>query len=297
MIKQLAGMVVVLLCLAWAPAHSSAGSGKGLKPFANDQEFSELMEKWKRKTAQRREVAAKAMPPPPAPAMAAPVAEAKSMASTAGTAQSITNVQTQGVDEGDIVKQQGGYLIVLRRGRLFTIRIGGDTLEPVSTVNAYAPDVDPSGTWYDEMLVADRTIVVIGYSYARGGTEIGLFDLDARGQIAYRATYHMRSDDYYSSRNYASRLIGRQLIFYSPLYLDLYAPDPFAGFPALRRWHEGATPADFRRILPANRIYRSAANFNIDEGAVLHTVSICDLDAPTMECRSTAVLGPAGRVF
>jgi hypothetical protein len=292
MIKQFAGTVVLLLCLAWAPAPSFAGSGKGLKPFANDQEFSELMAKWKRKTAQRREVAAKPAPPPPA--MAAPVAAEKSMAAAA---DSITNVQTQGVDEGDIVKQQGDYLIVLRRGRLFTVRIGGDTLEPVSTVNAYAPDVDPSGTWYDEMLVADRSIVVIGYSYARGGTEISLFDLDARGRIAYRATYHMRSNDYYSSRNYASRLIGHQLIFYSPLYLSPYAPDPFANFPALRRWHTGATPADFQRILPANRVYRSAGDLDFDGGAALHTVSICDLDAPTMECHSTAVLGPAGRVF
>ena len=193
MIKQLAGMVVVLLCLAWAPAQSVAGSGKGLKPFANDQEFSELMAKWKRKTAQRREMSAKPAPPP-APMAAAPMTAAKSVGAVAA-AESITNVQTQGVDEGDIVKQQGDYLIVLRRGRLFTIRIGGDALEPVSTVNAYAPDVDPAGTWYDEMLVAERTIVVIGYSYARGGTEIGLFDLDARGRIAYRATYHMRSND------------------------------------------------------------------------------------------------------
>ena len=216
---------------------------------------------------------------------------------SAGKSKSITNVQTEGVDEGDIVKQHGDFLIVLRRGRLFTIRIGSDNLQPVSAVNAYAPDADPAGTWYDEMLIADGRIVVIGYSYARGGTEIGLFDLDEHGRIAYRATYQMRSNDYYSSRNYASRLIGHTLIFYSPMTVNVDASDPSTFLPALRRWHRGATPADFHRILPATRIYRSGSDFDIDEGIALHSVSICDLDAPTMQCHSTAVLGPSGRVF
>ena len=39
---------------------------------------------------------------------------------------SITNAQHSGVDEGDIVKQHGDHLVVLRRGRLFTIDISGN---------------------------------------------------------------------------------------------------------------------------------------------------------------------------
>src|SRR5947209_7072857 len=38
----------------------------------------------------------------------------------ASEAQSVTNVQHTGIDEGDIVKAHGEHLIVLRRGRLFT---------------------------------------------------------------------------------------------------------------------------------------------------------------------------------
>jgi hypothetical protein len=112
--------------------------------------------------------------------------------------------------------------------------------------------MDPGGTWYDEMLVSGDTIVVIGFSYQRGGTEVGLFNIDPAGQISYRSTYHLRSNDYYSSRNYASRLIGSKLIFYSPLYLSPYLEDPFASFPAVRRWHKGATPQEFRRIRFSN---------------------------------------------
>ena len=35
------------------------------------------------------------------------------------------------------------------------------------------------------------------------------------GSLAYRATHHLKSHDYYSSRNYASRLVGSKLVFYT----------------------------------------------------------------------------------
>ena len=96
------------------------------------------------------------------------------------------------------------------------------------------------GTWYDEMLVSEDTIAVIGYSYERGGTEIGLFKIDEAGHLRYRSTYHLRSNDYYSSRNYASRLIGNKLIFYTPLYLYPGAEDPFQNFPGCSQMAQGS---------------------------------------------------------
>src|SRR5262249_26962218 len=98
--------------------------------------------------------------------------------------ESITNVQHAGVDEGGIVKLHGNQLVVLRRGRLFTVSIAGDALDPISSVDAFGPDINPSGTWYDEMLVSDDTVAVIGYSYQRGGTEVGLFHIDRHGNLA-----------------------------------------------------------------------------------------------------------------
>src|SRR4051812_6527242 len=54
-----------------------------------------------------------------------------------GEAESVTNTQTAGVDEGGIVKVHGDYLVMLRRGRLFTVSVAGGGLAPVSAVNAY----------------------------------------------------------------------------------------------------------------------------------------------------------------
>lgn len=219
--------------------------------------------------------------------------------SAAENTDSVTNVQHAGVDEGGIVKVHGDHLVVLRRGRLFTVAIGDGSLKPISAVDAFAPDIDPEDTWYDEMLISGDTVVVIGYSYERGGTEVGLFDIERNGVLRYRSTYHLRSNDYYSSRNYSSRLIGSKLIFYTPLYISSEAEDPLAAFPAIRKWRKGTKETEFQRIIPATRVYRpvqrqtASASF----GTALHTVTICDLAQGTMACKATAVIGPPGRVF
>jgi hypothetical protein len=210
--------------------------------------------------------------------------------------ESVTNAQHAGVDEGGIVKIHGDHLVVLRRGRLFTIAIGDGALKPISTVDAFGPDIDPRHAWYDEMLVSDDTIAVIGYSYERGGTEVGLFNIDKQGSLSYRSTHHLRSNDYYSSRNYASRLIGNKLIFYTPLHLNPAAEDPFQSLPAVRKWRKGAGKDDFQRIASPTRIYRAERPLN-GFGLALHTVTVCDLSNGGFTCEATGVIGPAGRVF
>ena len=263
---------------------------KTMKAFASDQElvryFKELAEKYKR---ENRAVAGNmAYDSAPATKLAAPESE---------PSESVTNTQHAGVDEGGIVKVHGDHLVVLRRGRLFTVAIGDEALKPISSVDAFAPDINPSSTWYDEMLVSGNTVVVIGYSYGRGGTEVGLFDITADGKLSYRSTYHLRSNDYYSSRNYASRLIGSKLIFYAPQYLYAGAEDPFESFPAVRKWHEGATAKEFQRITPATRVYRPETDITTGYGMALHTVTVCDLAKGGFDCQATAVIGPPGHVF
>ncbi len=212
-------------------------------------------------------------------------------------AESVTNTQHAGVDEGGIVKVHGNHLVVLRRGRLFTVAIGDNALKPISSVDAFGPEMNPSGTWYDEMLVSDNTVVVIGYSYERGGTEVGLFAIDSDGRLAYRSTYHLRSNDYYSSRNYASRLIGNKLIFYAPQFFYAGYEDPLQAFPAVRKWHKGATASEFQRIVPATRVYRPETSFDDSYGTALHTVTVCDLANGSFDCNATSVIGPPGHVF
>jgi hypothetical protein len=104
----------------------------------------------------------------------------------------------------------------------------------------------------------------------------------------------LRSNDYYSSRNYASRIIGNKLIFYTPSYLSWWGQDPLATFPAVRRWHKGVSDGEFQRILAPTNIYRPVDGFGAQ---ALHTVTVCDLASRDMTCKGTAVMGPPGRVF
>ncbi|MCZ7678188.1 MAG: beta-propeller domain-containing protein [Sandaracinaceae bacterium] len=224
--------------------------------------------------------------------LVAPAAEESAEpAPSPGGDESITNTQEAGVDEGGIVKAHGEHLVVLRRGRLFSARLGEDgQLAPLSMVSVVP--FGASGGWYDEMLIHGDTIIVVGFNYEESGTEIGLFDIDAGGAITRRSTHYLRSDDYYSSRNYASRLVGDTLLFYMPLALaHLDGGDQVRlGLPATR----DRGRAEWRTIIEATQIHRPV---QATLHPTLHTVVACDLRQPGLRCVAQGVLGPAGRTF
>lgn len=282
--------LLILATILPLNAATAAPPKKKMKSFQSEREmeryFREIGEKARRERRKRAEETVAVLSS----------SETVMVTSVQGT-ESVTNTQHAGVDEGGIVKLHGDHLVILRRGRLFTVAIGDGALRAVSSIDAFGPEIEPEHTWYDEMLVSGDTVVVIGYSYKRSGTEVGLFNIDAAGRLSYRSTYHLRSNDYYSSRNYASRLIGTKLIFYTPLFFDTEKEDPFESFPAVRRWHKGASNDEFRRIVSAKRVYRPEAGLNITDGLFLHTVTICDLAYGGFNCEATTVTGPAGHVF
>src|SRR5439155_9226923 len=131
---------------------------KSLKPFRSEAELSSFLTELKKKAVSRSGAVASNSAASPAPMTdSASKTESKS-AGLAKDGESITNNQHAGVDEGGIVKLHGDYLVVLRRGRLFTVAVGDDELRPVSVADAFGGEIDPNGTWYDEMLVSGNTV-------------------------------------------------------------------------------------------------------------------------------------------
>ena len=220
--------------------------------------------------------------------------------SDTGGDESITNNQEGGVDEGDIVKAAGDFLIILRRGRLFAVRHTveeHEVLVPIYQVDAF-PDGFNRGTWYDELLVHGDRIVVVGFSYDLGATELGLFTLHDDGRIEHDDTFFVRSNDYYSSRNYASRLIDDKLIFYMPYYLidewGVLGMRERHTLPAMRRWVQGDEITDWEEILDETDVVRPVQPTS---SPTLHTVVQCDLEARELDCSARAVIGPYARSF
>ena len=168
-----------------------------LQAFKSEQELADLLRRWadehrRRVEEQNRRRNETRMQAGHALGQLSAAAPGYAVASADGAAsESVTNMQHAGVDEGGIVKLHGEHLVVLRRGRLFTINVRDKNLRPVSTVDAYGDGINPQGAWYDEMLLSGNTIIVIGYSYQRGGIEVGFFDMAraARSNTARPITY------------------------------------------------------------------------------------------------------------
>src|SRR5690348_6627384 len=134
--------------------------------------------------------------PPPPPVAASPAAESAAQADSImvtgsrASSDKITNTQESDVDEGGIVKKRGDLLVILRRGRLFTVSIAGGQMRTVDHINAFPPGITGGGDWYDEMLISGDRVIVIGYSYARGGTEVNRFRLSPDGHLRFEDAYH-----------------------------------------------------------------------------------------------------------
>ncbi|HEX4846660.1 MAG TPA: beta-propeller domain-containing protein, partial [Novosphingobium sp.] len=298
------GVVLVAALIGFVPAEPALAKREAMPSVGSDAQLKRLI----RRTVMVEDgLMAEAGGPPPVPAppapppMAAPapmVVSGRAAPPPAPGAEGITNVQTQGIDEGGIVKQRGRNLIVLRRGRLFSIDTEAGGLKLIDTIDAFPPFNGRGGAWYDEMLVSGDWVIVIGYNYARGGTEINRFKLDRLGRFTLVDTYHLRSDDYYSAENYASRLVGNRLVVYAPLPINMR--DPLGSLPGMRRWSaENGAKGGFTRIALARDIHVPDLLLNLKRAnlTTYHAVTTCNLTAPVMDCKAQVVLGSYSRTF
>lgn len=202
-----------------------------------------------------------------------------------GEGISVTNVQEEAVDEGGIVKVARGHLVVLRRGRLFSIKIGDDALEPVDSIEV-GMDFEPL-VWNDEFLVAGSELLVITYSYMNRATQISRFEIGPDGHLEHHVTDYLRSGSDYASRNHTSRLVrGKTLVFYMP-NLDI---EQLPELCVPEAWGCGA----WNPVVDLSHLYKPLRSVG---DIALHTVVTCDLSTPgaPLRCAGTGIFGPAPR--
>ncbi|MEN0652225.1 MULTISPECIES: beta-propeller domain-containing protein [Hyphobacterium] len=206
----------------------------------------------------------------------------------AGPMTSITNNQHAAVDEGDVVKRIGDHLIVLQDGRLFAAAIREDgeaTLSFADRIDVYDdPGID---TWYDEMLVFGRRILVTGYSYDRAAAVYEIVRLDEDGRFEHEARYLLEGNDYYSGENYASRIVGNRFVTYMRFDFWLFRNSELSPLPIIRNENESANrsshPSYADIYMPLQHI----------EEPTIYMISVCDLSRVELEgfdCETTSVV-------
>lgn len=203
---------------------------------------------------------------------------------------SITNNQESEVDEGDIVKQYGRFLIILQDGRLFSIDTGAQAadLQLADRINIYSSA--DAETWYDELLIHDNHLVVTGYNYKEDATEINVISISAAGKLALEARYYLQSEDYYSSSNYASRLVRGQFVIYTPV--DISADEPLS-IPRIRSWTADGGFSPWQPLFDITEVYLPIQDTLTP---MLHVVSVCSVGRrESFSCNSRGIVGPTNR--
>jgi hypothetical protein len=285
-----------------------AFTARRLETFADEREFLAYVEQaqaaakargvwWSRRDVKLAQAAE--CPQEPCPASDADERIVVTGSRITGGSRSITNTQKAGVDEGDIVKNVGRFLVVLQDGRLFSIDTGEGALRLADRANVYR---DPkSDAWYDEVVVSGRRLAVLGYSYDEKASEIAVFDVGEDGSLTHRATFYLSSDDYYDADNYATRLVGDDLVVYTPFYLSAIKPGTPPQWPLARRWigrADGGSVSQGVPLFDATAIYKPVQR-TLDP--VIHAVSVCPISAAMSDaelaCRTTALIGPDNREF
>src|SRR5687767_12672311 len=131
----------------------------GLVAFRSDDELRRFLRERAERTRRRGEAMSDMAVP--APALSSMDAAPQAAQESAGLVAEpgITNTQEAGVDEGGIVKTYRDMLVILRRGRIFTVSLADGAMRPIDAINAFPPGVNAGSDWYDEMLVSgDRVI-------------------------------------------------------------------------------------------------------------------------------------------
>ena len=242
-----------------------------------------------------------------APVAGAPVPLASNEGGSADGAFSTTNIQEAGVDEGDVVKNDGTYLYILSRGKLQIVRaLPVADMAIVSTV--VFPELEDRGNsgngqgLIEPFFFPSQT----GSLYLRGNTVAALLDDFVRTRVIIIDVTDRSAPAIVSTTTIEGGLVSSRLID-SKLHLILNL-SPILPFDATERAVRQATLGelipDLTRELADGRSVSGDVVAWQDfyhpinpDGYGINAVVTMDVDDPQGVIRSTAVMANASTVY
>ncbi|HEU4456885.1 MAG TPA: hypothetical protein VFR81_27705 [Longimicrobium sp.] len=186
-----------------------------------------------------------------------------------------------------VVRAVGDHLVMLRKGRLFTVRIAGGALEVVP------PSAARGDTRFQELVVLESgDVIAFAHDGRAAETEAAVFRVGEDGRAARRGGWRIRATaDLWRGNRITLPGDGR-IVFFDQREIALSDSGFTATMPAVR----DAADAPWRITAPPTRIHRPVFPLTYGADPTLHTVTVCDPAAGGASCRSTALYAPNGRI-
>ena len=200
-------------------------------------------------------------------------------------------VEVAGVDAGDLVQAVGDHLVILRRGRLYSVATAGDQLRTVDVVDAFPPGAVALRDWSEQMFAVGDMVAVVAFSAARGGTEISRFRVSPSGELSWVDTHQLHRGE--SRHSATARLVDGRLVFHTAAEFDREGGgDLLRVLPRVDRWTaEGFVPGE--RLVDAGEVHVPTPLKALGGGKLsMEAVTHCDIAGPAFACDAVAALAP-----
>lgn len=190
-----------------------------------------------------------------------------------------------------VAKVLGDQIVMLRRGQLFTVRIGGGALEATERV----PAAGLEGVRFHTLLASDSAslAIALGSDDRAGETQAAVFRVGGDGRAVFVGGWRLRlSHNAWRGDNIVLTRDGR-IAFFDSREITLRDSGFAVTMPAVR---SASADAPWRITAPATRVHLPRAGFSYGGEPTLHSVTVCDPAGGEASCRATALYGPRGRI-
>ncbi len=208
-----------------------------------------------------------------------------------GLAMQGTRVHVDRAAEGSPVVVRDDHLVVVREGRLFSVRIGGGRLEPVDML-----ELEPTrghDMQHDELRLHGDTVIVVRERWVRGHehVDIARVRIESNGELVQIDAHTIPGSRVIASSSAPPVIVDGDRLH---LYVWTFAPSAGAHLPPIerRRSHRAASRA-LRGLLDGAIV---AEGLDL-QATHVHAVVACDLAGVALDCSTRAIRGGSTAEF